>query len=412
MARRSRRRKNNNSVLTYVLIAVLVIIGLVYIVNKIGIGADSSCGERGIDEEKPGYCLTTSEDFDEIVLVVGNTRNTPAPNLDFVNDDDLKEILSGVFFNTKLGGTPKISIISVARGNSAIDFSSKNKPAKNISASNNKFRSLSKELNKAIDTSPTDGGADYLGGILYANDLISSGSEHPLILVIGSGYSDSGVLDFANSDLLSRAASNEESVTALMSQSRTIQEGMLSGVSIYWYNMGEVVKPQNDMDAYKAILKSIYRTAFNYLGVKRQDLNRNLPISGDAESVKSGYTVQQVYADELKVGDTFSVNERIGKFEGNKAILINPDQVKVALSQFASKYNPNSGTRLKLTGYIAFNASGSTLGFDRAEVIRDILASLGIPMEKMDIHGVDGPPADDSLSDEEKRTVIIEVVSE
>ena len=214
--------------------------------------------------------------------MVGNTRNTPAPNLDFVNDDDLKEILSGVFFNTKLGGTPKISIISVARGNSAIDFSSKNKPAKNISASNNKFRSLSKELNKAIDTSPTDGGADYLGGILYANDLISSGSEHPLILVIGSGYSDSGVLDFANSDLLSRAASNEESVTALMSQSRTIQEGMLSGVSIYWYNMGEVVKPQNDMDAYKAILKSIYRTAFNYLGVKRQDLNRNLPISGDA----------------------------------------------------------------------------------------------------------------------------------
>lgn len=414
MARRSRRKKKNNSALTYVLIAALVIIGLVYLINKIGFGDDSSCGERGVDPDRPGYCMTTSDDFDEIVLVVGNTRNTPAPNLDFVKNNDLKKILSGVFFSTETGGTPRINIVSVAHGNGAIDFNRKNKPGKNISASNNKLKSLSQELNKAINTSPTDGGADYLGGILYARDLISSESENPLILVVGSGYSDSGVLDFANTNLLESTTSNEDedSVKTVMSQSKAVREGVLSGVTVYWYNMGEVARPQGNMDAHKKTLGDIYRSALDYLGVKKQDLKRNISIPGDAKSVESGYTVQQVYADELKAGDVFHVNERIGKFEADRSVLRNPDQVRTALSQFASRFNPNSGTRLKLTGYIAIDSPGSTLGYERAGVIKDILVGLGIPENKIDVHGVDGPPADSNLSDEEKRTVIIEVVSE
>lgn len=412
MAKRSRRRKKNNSALTYVLIVALVIIGLVYLANKIGFGDDSSCGEREVDPDRPGYCMTTSDDFDEIVLVVGNTRNTPAPNLDFVKNNGLKKILSGVFFSTETGGTPRINIVSVAHGNGAIDFNRKNKPGKNISASNNKLKSLSQELNKAINTSPADGGADYLGGILYAKDLISSESENPLILVVGSGYSDCGVLDFANSNLLGNATGNEDFVKTVMSQNSTVREGMLSEVTVYWYNIGEVARPQDNMDAHKRTLKDIYRSVLDYLGVKKQDLNRNISISGDAKSVESEYTVQQVYADELKAGDVFYVNERIGKFEADKAILRNPDQVRTALSQFASRFNPNSGTRLKLTGYIAIDSPGSTLGYERAGVIKDILIGLGITENKIDVHGMDGPPADSNLSDEEKRTVIIEVVSE
>ena len=61
----------------------MIIGALVWIVPKLGFSDTSSCGDREIDEEKEGYCLVTSSDFDELVLVVGNTQNSPAPVLDF-----------------------------------------------------------------------------------------------------------------------------------------------------------------------------------------------------------------------------------------------------------------------------------------------------------------------------------------
>ena len=394
-------------------------------VKKVGFGDDLSCGERGVDEEKPGYCLTTSEDFDEIVLVVGNTRNTPAPNLNFTGDNDLKKILSGVFFNTELDGIPRINIISVARGNSAIGFNNKNRPAKNISASNNKLKNLSKGLSKAINTPPINGGADYIGGILYAKDIISSDSKNPLILIVGSGYNDSGVLDFTKDDVLNKAVANESFIIDRLSQNRTVKEGMLSGVSIYWYNLGEVADPQDDMDAYKEILKSIYKDAFEYLGAKKVDLNRNVAIVGESRSIESPYTVQQVYVNELKSGDVFEIPESIGEFQPGSNTLKTPRaELEHTIGQFASRFNPNSNLKMVVTGY-TFVGPGAgcptdgQLALSRAEVIRDILVGLGIPYGKIEVYGEKGAPTESGsytceniLPESEQRTVKIKVVPE
>ncbi len=423
MRRRSRNRRRTMPTSTIILVIVVVIGVLAWIIPKFG--SSDSCGDREVDEEKDGYCLVNSSDFDELVLVVGNTQNSPAPNLDFINNPDLKRLLSGVFYSAERGSSPNISIVSASGNNEGIYLSLSRRPKKNISASNNELMHLAKEINKAISETPAvSGGANYLGGILKANSLISSGSKNPLILVFGSGYSDGGVLDFANNDLLGKYQTGKTiAIENIIKQDHALREGMLNGKTIYWYNIGDVARPQKNLNSFKEDLKDIYRTTFEYLGVKQQIIDKNVNIAGDVSSVNTRYSVQQVYVDELSIGDTFSVNEKIGEFYGDEARLKNEVTVRSHVSMFVNSFLKNTnGKKLKLTGYIAYCAPGSVLGKMRADTIKNVLVSMGVPANKIDTYGQPGTPPvnksvefsceDSPLPLEERRTVIIEVVAE
>lgn len=421
--RRRRSRKKSMPTSTVILVAIIVLMVLGFLISKIDFSGNSSCGDREVDEEREGYCMVYADDFDELILVVGNTQNSSAPELDFINNTDLKKILSGVFYSTERGGSPRISIISASGENEGISLPSNRKPKKNISASNNELSHLAKEINKAIITPPVSGGANYLGGIIKANGLISSNSKNPLILVFGSGYSDMGVLDFANGDLLGKYQTSSSLLENAIKQNHVLREGILRGKTVYWYNIGDVAKPQKNMNNYKEDLKDIYRIAFDYLDVKQLNLEKNINITGDAKSVDSTYTVQQVYPSELSIGDTFSVNERIGEFYGDEARLKNENAVRTHLAMFINAFLRNpAGKKLKLTGYIAYCVPGSVLGKQRADTIKNVLVSMGVPANKIETYGQPGtPPVSDSveyscddspLPMEERRTVIIEVVAE
>ena len=161
--------------------------------------------------------------------------------------------------------------------------------------------------------------------------------------------------------------------------------------------------------------------ALEYLGAREIKLNNYTGVTADAKSVPSEYSVQQTYVDELKIGDTFSVNENIGKFYPDKDVLINPNDVKDKLASFAKRFNPSGSIKLKLTGYIAFCVDEGQLGLSRAETIKRVLIELGIPEGKIETHGERGSPPESpnetytcnsSLPETERRTVQIEVVKE
>ena len=418
---RRRRGKTNNTPIIAIIIAAICIGGLVFLINSGSFsGGDSSCGSREEDTERSGYCVTTKSDYDELVIVTGNTQNTPAPNLDFTQGE-LYKILGGVFYNAERGSSPSVSIVSASGNNRTIEYKAKYKVAQNVIASNNELRKLGKELNDAIKSSPLEPGADYLGGILEANNLISNTADNPLIIVIGSGYNDSGALNFASNDILNLYWQNADSITSILSQNRRTKEGILNGTAIYWYNIGDVVAPQPNMNKYKEDIKGIYELAFNYLGAGRISLNNYTGVTANAQSVPSEYSVQQTYVDELKIGDTFSVNENVGRFYPDKDVLINPSEVKEKLSSFAKRFNPNSNTKLKLTGYIAFCVDEGQLGLLRAETIKGVLIELGIPGDKIETHGERGSPPESpnetytcqsTLPETERRTVQIEVIKD
>lgn len=418
---RRRRGKNNNTPIIAILVATLFIGALVFLINSGSFsGGDSGCGSREEDTERSGYCVPTKSDYDELVIVTGNTQNTPAPDLDFTQGE-LYNILGGVFYNSERGSSPSVSIVSASGDNHTIDYKAKYKVAQNIIASNNELRKLGKELNEAIKSSPLEPGADYLGGILEANNLISNTANNPLIIVVGSGYNDSGALNFASDDILNLYWQNADNIESLLSQNRRTKEGILDGASVYWYNIGDVVAPQPNMNKYKEDLKGIYELALNYLGAERISLNNYTGVTASAKSVPSDYSVQQTYVDELKIGDVFSVNENIGRFYPDKDILINPAEVKEKLSSFAKRFNPASSTKLKLTGYIAFCVDEGQLGLSRAETIKGILMELGIPANKIETHGERGSPPESpnetytcnsKLPETERRTVQIEVIKD
>ena len=204
MSRRSRRKNNlMSSPMVWGGVILIGIVALVALFNLLAssISNNSPCGDNGEDPDKPGYCLTSSKDFDELVVVTGNTQNSPEPNLDF-SQGDLKKWLLGVFYNTEEDTNVNVPVISVSGDNRAIDHDNDFEPAKNLTASNNELKKLGKELNSAIKESPSDSGADYLGAIMEASRLFPSSAKNPLIIVVGSGLSDSGLLNFASEDFL------------------------------------------------------------------------------------------------------------------------------------------------------------------------------------------------------------------
>lgn len=394
---------------------VVIVMAFFLLKDKISFGDNDdggACGSRGVDEDKSGYCLTSYSDYDGMIIITGNTSNTPVPELDF-SEGDPYDTLMGVFYNDG-----PVSIISAAGDNPNISLKRSYKPKKNLNASRNNLEKLAKEINTSIKQSPTSAGADYFGAILKAgNEIRISGLRHPIIMVIGSGYSDRGTLDFAHNEIFDRF-SQYGTVESLVGNNRSVKEGLLDGVTVKWYKAGVVAEPQARMsDHYQALTRDIYASLFDYLGAVST-------ITSDAKttdyaSVESEYTVGQVYVRKLEQGDSFNVNEEIGRFEADKDILLNRDEAKEKLRSFASRYDSGSNLRLSVTGYIAICNHDSTLGLERAVVVKGLLSELGVPEDKIDAYGQPGAPSDNpneaytcnsSLPETERRTVKIEVV--
>lgn len=385
-----------------------------------GINNDE-CNGLGRNEEKAGYCNISDNNYDQLVIITGNTQNTPAPKIDFEKNDELRLILHDVFYNTEKGNTPKISIVSAAGNNYSIDFDNSKKVANNITASKSNFNRLAKELNSAIKTPATEAGANYMGAVNEANSLISASSENPVIVIVGSGYSDSGAIDFAHDEIIENYNDDKSSLASLLEGS-TLKKGSLNGTTVYWYNLGNVVAPQPSLNEYRDTTKEIYKSIFSYMGAKNINLSERTEVSANAKSVESQYTVQPTFVNKLETGDTISINDNVGMFKGDEAVLLNPAEVRDKLASFAKKFKSTINKKLKLTGYIAYCANDSSLALERANVIKSILVKdLGIDESKIVTEGMPGSPSkskkeaytcDSPLPDSERRTVVVEVIEE
>lgn len=423
MARRARARRRDaqNQKLIIVGLFVVVAVLLVFGASKVFSSAsDIGCGARDVDTDRTGYCSVNSNDFDELVIVVGNTQNSPKPDLDFTTGD-LREILAGVFYHTERGDLPRISVVSAATENRTIDFEVKYKPAQNIRASNNALNKLAGDLTRVLQTPAMGAGADYLGGILEANNLFSNDVKNPLILVVGSGYSDNGVLNFAQDNLFERYWQDDENIVRLLADDASTKRPVLKNRTVYWYNLGDTVAPQVNMNKYKTDTQSIYGLALAALGAQEVRLANYSGISDGAVAVDSPYSVMPTFVDELKAGDSFNVNENVGRFEPDRDVLLNELETEERLKVFAQRFNNRGQLKLQLTGYVAICLEDEKLSLARANTIKRILVKLGVTESKIMTRGRRGsPPEDDgqeytcdsTLPATERRTVLIEVVEE
>ena len=412
---RSRKHKNSSgNYLPWIILGVFfVLAGIIYVGNSLG-GSDA-CGNRGEDEEKKGYCLTNSSDYKHIVIVTGNTQNSSSSDLDFTSGE-LKDLIAGAFYSTEAGEIPDIKILSAARGSDSISYKL-TKPAKNISASRNNLKNLGLSINSAVNSKPTRNGADYMSAILSAGIHLNGASDtsKKLILVIGSGYSDSGMLDFAHDDILNK----EAYIDTIIRNDERLREGELRGIDIRWYNMGSTTSPQAPMSDYANRTISIYEKVLSYAGAAnlRLDLGKK-DLDRESAAKDTPYTVDRVYAEKLKSGDGMMVDSTIARFVNNEDKLTNPNNVKDYVRAFISKLQPSQ--QIVITGYMDRCLPGNDLGLRRASAIRDLLVEMGVPYERIEVRGEYGPPPadyssayvchdDPNVSDDEQRTVRIAV---
>lgn len=413
-----RSKKGSNGKLIAIIVCILAIFGISKLTSLSSTSSPTpSCEE---DPERKGYCLRSSNNYDAVAIVVGNTKNTPKPTLTLTSE--IKEVLSDVFYNTPTNGYMNVTVISVAGDNHSIDFKGRFAPASSLTISENNFKDMFNSLNKSLNQPANEDGADYLGGIIEAYRAIGSSAKNPAIIVIGSGYSDSGVLDFAKNAILDKYQSDPSSIPRLLANGRGTQEYSLSNASIFWYNIGKVAEPQKSMNKFIPDTKAIYASALDYLGATTTFIDANIPTSNQS-SLASEYYVTPTFATSLTIGDTFEVTENIGRFAPNVATLVTPkDEVKQTLKNFASKFQASKNIKLKVTGYIAICVDSDQLSKQRADVIKDILVELGIPADKIIVDGKAGAPPnkgsgkdfvcedESSLPDTERRTVKIEVI--
>ena len=404
MARRGRRSGNNGGgVLSLIIIGIL----LYLLIPKLGLGTGQ---EKENEQVKPN----NTGGHDAVAIVAGNVQYSPAPNLE--NNKNFKESLSEVFYNTEVGELPNVVVFSATSEPKTIDIKDRyfvGQAANDIATESN-LNDLIKGIEMAINTSPTASGADYFACIIEAAEYLK-GYDNPLIIVYGSGLSDTGVINFAFDDLLNSDKSNSEYIQNILINDGRFNDGAYSNITINWYGVGQTVGEQPELKEYKKYVQNIYVYIFEFFGMNYNFYS--IPVSSNDTSVDTEYEVNMTPLPTFEENFSISLNERYLSFYGDSDKLKNEKEVKQLLTAYAEKFK-NSDVNLKITGYQTVCARSEKLSIARAEKVKSILVDLGVDANKITTAGVAGPP-DNRVENPrcgstgvavEHRTVIIEVI--
>lgn len=347
-----------------------------------------------------GWC-TTKYGYDKVAIVVGNTQNSPVPKI----DNKSKEIIADAFFMADPNSDVlDLAIVSASGdGSSMIDLGGDvQAPARNMTATKGTLARNFDIIEEKMKTSPSGDGVDYFNAIQKAASVIRGGTK-PAIIVVGSGYSDGGKLNFASDKLLEKysdarkVGKASEYISSLFAQDSRYFGNELEKIDVHWVNLGQVVSPQAPLDDYKMIQENIYRDAFNYLGVNKFEVGAGELLPG---SVDTDRTVKTITPEKVEIkGKTFNIDEKVGKFHADRATLVDERSVKDYLKN--NIVNNYKGEEFAITGYVAICGDGS-LSSDRANTIRNLLVSLGISKDKIKTDGKPGAPITDPSKESDK----------
>lgn len=320
---------------------------------------------------------------EELAIVLGNTQNTPEPKM----SEDIAAAIEGTMLQQKGKETGKIlesiKIISADGNPEVIDFGSSALTFQKIgNNTSNAKRSIAANIkaieNRLLALPPTDNGANYLEAIMKARDNVKEGSR---IIVIGSGLSDQGDLNFSQSDILT----NEQSRKAVAEK---IQEkygrSYLDQYTVEFYGLGDSVKPQETLSSIqKGIVRDIYTDTIRALSGTAK-INTKSSIG---KAVSTNFVVGTTDTGCGDIGLIF--NDENLKFVGNEATFTDPLAARNSLMTIKGLWDKYSKTiqSIQLDGYIARYAGVDKLSQQRADTVKKALIDLGIPAEKINATG-------------------------
>ena len=368
--RRSRASSFNPLLVGGIVLAVVAIFGLLFIPNYIentqacqdgGFKSSDFAGDKCVVDKKYSY--------DDIIIVAGNTANSPEPTI----ERSARKILANSI--SRKGGA-HVVIISASSANSKIV----DKVFQLSGDSENGFDYFISDVDKQIQEieghikeKPSSDGAAYLEAIIRGVSLAYDNNAK--LIIIGSGLSDGGMLDFANSNFFGMELEQIESKINAMDlpKSRSKIDSAL------WIGIGNTTLPQKEIgkDSNLNKLKTAYTKAIaNIFGVAdssieyREELSSSTSI--DTDRIVKPTDVPMCYSQSLNLDFVAGKTD----FRGGK------ESAKNALNEAAQAIRQCPKSNVRVTGYVALESCSApadvNLAKGRAEAVKSLLTEMGV----------------------------------
>lgn len=332
-----------------------------------------------------------------VCFVVANTANSQGLNLQspLVQDTIYSTILDyGYISVVNADGIPEVVLAQSFDIDAKYKNASKDKLAMDARS---KATNLINGMNTVIADDPE---VDYLEALRLAVRSLSSleGYDSKMIVVLGTGLSTTGVLDF-NNNLIS---AEPKVIVDLLKEKSEIPD--FTSITVYWQQLGDVASPQKSLtSAQKNKLQQIYgslieigngtfkyndimsnpvNTTVEYPAVTPVELPEDTPIAFDANVLKT---------DDNAFQEPQILNESQVEFVADKASYLYPDKAVASIRPIAEYLLEHDAVKLLLVGSTAgdtTNDASIKLSQDRADAVKQTLIELGVSAERITTKGM------------------------
>ncbi len=363
-------------------VALFGIITLLVVTGRSG--SDEKCRSIGLSGgDFFGNSCEVDKNYasENIIIIAGNTKNSPVPTL----SAEGQKIISNSILN---GAT--IEIYSAAPTlDSLARIQVTPGEARNVDEATSLVKRRFTEINKYMSRAPKSNGVDYFGAISDA--MVRLRRKGGTIMVIGSGLSDSGILNFANEDLLSLKPEDILDELVEKNEIPNISFDKDVEIKVYWSAIGQTVAPQAEIKSnnQKDRLRRIYELVLEetLAGNGKVDLGDTERMPSNS-SVQTEYTIKPTSINNVGVFEqNFNeINSHLIFIAGTSNFNASDDDIVADLNPLREYLNSFPEARLTIEGYVAREGCGGMINVDlatsRAEATRDFLES------KMHIHNV------------------------
>lgn len=332
-----------------------------------------------------------------MAIVVGNTQNTPKAKLDGGIKTRLEKVMMQHAGGSVEDMADAISIVEADGDPYVINLDSSK--LKRISGNETQAKIDIQKNIDAIDKQissikPKTSGVNYLEAILRASDELGTGDDYEeddesnsshrgsdSIIVIGSGLSDTGDLNFVGTNLLTDPSRQND----LIQKAANGHQKALDNIHVTFYGLGYTVAPQASLSTKQRDgVREIYTQLVDKLDGRATIETESL--SGPA--VDTPYTVNPTDTGCGNIELTFDDSKL--KFNSDRASFVNDSNADVIADQIVGVYNQNKDKvkSIDVDGYIAhYQSSNPNLSLDRANAMKDLLIKRGIPDDKIKASG-------------------------
>lgn len=327
-------------------------------------------------------CEDSSTTKSAVCYAIAPTSNSQGLNME-------TQLVQDNVYDTIIG-QGHISVVVIDGNSEIVDEKSYELDNSHKNASKNILkrdaRSDTEELVKHMkEQVANDAQVDYLAGLRMAVRSISSlsGYDSKTIIVMGTGLSTQGMLNFKN-NLLSV---EPDVVLDELEEKNEIPD--FTGITVIWQQMGDVASPQQELSQSQRMrLEQIWKGIVER-GGGSFEYNATPANPADTQTSYPAVDIVELPAEEPVNFDktTFSLKAPVAlteeqvSFVKNEATYLNEDEAIATIQPIADYLIKNEQITILLAGNTAGDEDSDTgvkLSRDRADAVKNTLIQLGV----------------------------------